>query len=120
MLVVGIAIIVVFFIFGTGVIPQIDFLSNPSVLNYLKIAVGVASGGSDWDPLLPWVGVVLIGGVIGETFYAKKVSLLPKLDGKWNKPINYVGRHTIWIYLFHQPILVGLLYLILYLIGYRA
>ncbi|MCX5775039.1 MAG: heparan-alpha-glucosaminide N-acetyltransferase domain-containing protein, partial [Firmicutes bacterium] len=40
MLAVGSAIVVLFFIFGTGVIPSIDFLEHPSVLNYLKIAVG--------------------------------------------------------------------------------
>lgn len=63
----------------------------------------------DYYPALPWLGVVLIGMFIGKTLYsnATRAFNLPK-----NAPrvalLEFLGRHSLAIYLAHQPILVGL------------
>jgi len=60
----------------------------------------------DYVPLLPWFGVVLLGLFLGKSFYGnRKPSEGPKAAG----PLNWLGRHSLLIYLIHQPILVGLL-----------
>jgi uncharacterized membrane protein len=62
----------------------------------------------DYFPLLPWLGVFLIGSAAGKTFYASRRSLLPK-----RRPvplINAAGRYSLWIYIIHQPFLLGLFY----------
>ena len=69
----------------------------------------------DWRPLLPWAGVVLIGLGLAR-------ALLPRLAGwRWTfwratKPpgraFAFAGRHSLAIYLVHQPILFGLLWAI--------
>lgn len=122
MTLVGVGIIALRFLpeFDATSIERIVFLvpSNQTIENFLKIAVGLARSGADWQPLVPWMGVVLIGGVLGEELYQERKSLLPKLDGKWNKPFCFVGRSSLLIYITHQPILVGILFVIMSIIGY--
>ncbi|MBP1770451.1 MAG: hypothetical protein H6P96_1069 [Candidatus Aminicenantes bacterium] len=64
----------------------------------------------DYFPLIPWFGVFLIGAALGKTAYAPRRSLLP-----WRLPVTFVniaGRHSLLIYIVHQPIFMGVLYLI--------
>jgi uncharacterized membrane protein len=66
----------------------------------------------DWRPLLPWAGVVFLGlGV------ARTPSVLGRLTSpeRWRaasapwRALCFAGRHSLPIYLVHQPILIGLL-----------
>ena len=77
---------------------------------------------ADYMPLFPWIGVFLIGCLIGRTCYADKKSLLPeknKAEAAITAPFEFIGRHSLIIYLVHQPIVYGILYLIFMLIGRR-
>lgn len=61
----------------------------------------------DYRPLLPWFGVVLLGVAAGNFAYAgrKPVRRTPALA----RPLAFVGRHTLLIYLVHQPVLIAAL-----------
>ncbi len=76
--------------------------------------------GDDWFGLFPYVGAVLIGMYWGKAVYSTRVSLLPMLDGKWNRPINFVGRHALIFYLAHQILLSGIVMLTCLCLGYKA
>lgn len=69
---------------------------------------------SDYFPLLPNLGYFLLGGVLGRTLYRKQETLLPKVNE--NNPVlrflRLCGRHSLWIYLLHQPVLSGLCWLL--------
>ena len=70
----------------------------------------------DYFPLLPWFGVVLIGIFIGKTLYPNHNRKFELSDLSRYKPINslcFLGRHSLVIYLLHQPILIGIIYLLL-------
>jgi len=67
----------------------------------------------DYVPLLPWFGVVLIGLFLGRYF----------LRSSWNKRLSawhsshaiarllaLAGRHSLLIYIAHQPVLMGLVW----------
>ncbi len=81
----------------------------------LSIVLGTARYGADWFPIFPCAGVVAVGYFLGKTLYRKKQSLIPALRGKSN-PLCVVGRYSLWIYLFHQPVLVGILYLLIFIV----
>jgi uncharacterized membrane protein len=62
----------------------------------------------DYFPLIPWLGVFLIGAALGKSVYVSKRSLLP-----WRLPqtfVNFAGRHSLLIYIVHQPVIMGVLY----------
>lgn len=62
---------------------------------------------SDYFPLMPNFGYFLLGAVIGRRVYAEKTSLFPME----NPPLPFLrwcGRHSLMIYLLHQPILAVL------------
>ena len=62
----------------------------------------------DYFPLIPWFGIFLLGAALGRTLYAPRRSLLP-----WQLPqtfVNAAGRHSLLIYIFHQPVILGALY----------
>jgi uncharacterized membrane protein len=64
----------------------------------------------DYFPLVPWLGVFLIGAALGKAVYASKRSLLP-----WRLPrtfVNAAGRHSLLIYIIHQPVIMGVLYVL--------
>lgn len=73
---------------------------------------------SDYFPLLPNLGFFLLGSFLGKTLYRKKETLLPRVN-----PANPVlafftllGKWSLPVYLLHQPVITGLLYLILYIL----
>jgi uncharacterized membrane protein len=84
---------------------------DPSWL--LWIGVGEALPNTlDWRPLLPWAGVVFLG--LGLAHLPGVLTWLKRPD-RWRarsaptRAIAFAGRHSLAIYLIHQPILIGLL-----------
>lgn len=55
------------------------------------------------------------GAAAGPFLYRTRESLLPKLDGKWNRPMCFIGRHALVIFIVHIPVLMGILALLSYL-----
>jgi uncharacterized membrane protein len=70
---------------------------------------------ADYFPVLPWFGVVLIGIFVGKILYSnyKRNFKLPDLSNfSLIKFFRFLGRHSLLIYLIHQPILIGIIYLL--------
>jgi uncharacterized membrane protein len=62
----------------------------------------------DYFPLIPWFGIFLVGAALGKSAYSARRSLLP-----WRLPatfVNFAGRHSLLIYIVHQPLIMGALY----------
>lgn len=69
---------------------------------------------SDYFPLLPHLGFFLLGALLGRLLYARKQSLLPRVNDR-NPVIRFLsfcGRQSLWIYMGHQPVLAGICMLI--------
>jgi uncharacterized membrane protein len=68
----------------------------------------------DYTPIFPWMGLVLIGLAIGEFAYpgGERRFALPKLPERAIAPVTFIGRHTLVIYLVHQPVILLILYLV--------
>jgi uncharacterized membrane protein len=69
----------------------------------------------DYFPLLPWLGVVSLGLFAGKMLYTnyKRRYYLPDLSKNLLiRGFSFIGRHSLLIYLIHQPILIIVLYLL--------
>ena len=80
---------------------------------FLWIGLGEALPNTlDWRPLLPWAGVVFLGLSLARAPGAMAWLTSP---GRWraesapSRAACFAGRHSLPIYLIHQPILIGLL-----------
>ena len=87
------------------------------------LPIGFEIAGTPWQadymPLFPWLGVFLIGCVIGRSCYKEKKTLFPgrgKVMKAVSRPVEFIGRHSLIIYLVHQPVVYVILLLIFMLI----
>jgi len=71
---------------------------------------GPAYSSFDYFPLLPWFGIFLTGAALGKSVYAPKRGLIPvRLSETF---VNSAGRHSLLIYILHQPVILAVLYLL--------
>jgi uncharacterized membrane protein len=65
----------------------------------------------DFTPVFPWLGVVLLGVFLGMTLYpqGKRRETFPSVSARL---LEFMGRHSLAIYLIHQPIIIGILLLL--------
>lgn len=67
----------------------------------------------DYYPVLPWFGLSLLGIFTGYSLYPQGVRRfsLPNLAAlSPMRGLRFLGRHSLLIYVVHQPILIGLLF----------
>ncbi|MCD8204435.1 MAG: DUF1624 domain-containing protein [Coprobacillus sp.] len=65
----------------------------------------------DYMPLFPYIIWFFAGAIFARFYYQNKQSLL-KHKFFWERPICFIGRHTLIIYICHQIILTPLFYFI--------
>lgn len=98
---------------GIWGIPGLFTLSLPEMGHRFPLFIlGFRTGhsSSDYYPLMPWLFLFLIGVFLGRFFKAGNV---PAVFKKNPLPIlTTIGRHTLWIYLIHQPLVYGFLWLL--------
>ncbi|MFZ1812973.1 MAG: heparan-alpha-glucosaminide N-acetyltransferase [Rhizobiaceae bacterium] len=76
---------------------------------------------NDYVPLFPFFGMVLLG--VAASKAASGAGMMERL-GRWrptgplSRLLIFFGRHSLAFYLLHQPIMIGLLYAVLWLSGY--
>jgi len=71
----------------------------------------------DYFPIFPWLGVVLLGVFFGNTLYNEQGRnfALPDLsDALPVRGLRFLGRHSLIIYVIHQPLMIAILYLLGY------
>jgi uncharacterized membrane protein len=77
----------------------------------------------DWRPLLPWSGFVFLGLALtrlnlGRLIGSKLARWRPA--GRFGRALAWAGRHSLPIYLIHQPILFTLLFAATELTGFES
>lgn len=89
-----------------------NILEKVNVFTPLLFPIGLMNknfASLDYYPLLPWYGVFLIGVFIGRVVYKEKRSLF-RFEIK-NDFLSFLGRHSLFVYLTHQPLILSILYL---------
>lgn len=101
----------------TGLFTTQFTLENPTIFH---LVVGLHQADIwrytvDYFPLLPWLGVTLLGIVIGDLLYCgdKRRFRMPDLSRyRPAKLFQWAGQHSLGLYLIHQPIIAGTLLLL--------
>ena len=74
-------------------------------------ARGCAS--ADYYPIVPHLGYVCAGVLLGKTLYRDRKSRLPQTaDTAVGRALCFLGRHTLFLYFAHQPLVIGILILL--------
>jgi len=95
-----------------------SFLAGPAFESPALVWLGLSSTlprTNDFVPIFPWFGVVL-AGIAGARLWlrAPNPAGLPFSHVRVPWPLLWAGRHSLLIYLAHQPILFGLVFVVAY------
>ena len=85
---------------------------DASPANWIGLATELPST-EDYVPLLPWIGVVLLGSGLGSAWQRRGFPLAPTLRGVNAAPppvLVLLGSWPLTVYLSHEPILAGLIW----------
>ena len=92
----------------------VGFLALFAVFYMLNIQYPRPMVSSDYFPVIPWIFLFLTGRAVG--LLCKKQGF-PKFFYRVNIPfLSTIGKHTLIIYMLHQPLLIGILILVLKII----
>ena len=82
-----------------------------------QVTISIVNSSSDYFPIFPQLGWFLLGAALGRTVYREKQTLLPcaAQDFFLIRFFRWCGRQSLWIYLAHQPVVYGILELIVFL-----
>ncbi len=58
----------------------------------------------DYFPMIPWLGVVLLGIYHGKYIAAKTQKI--KFNSNFSNIFKFLGKHSLTVYLIHQPLLI--------------
>ena len=66
----------------------------------------------DYVPLAPWAGVALIGIALGHVLSRESFRMVAPLAAA-PRLLRWLGRHSLAVYMVHQPILLGAMWVVL-------
>ena len=102
-----------------GLIISLDYIIRLSSLQNLWLLwLGVTPrnfSSIDYTPIIPWIGVIIIGIFLGNVFYvdySRKFNLHRMFALPVMKKFCCQGKHSLLIYLIHQPILFSIMWVL--------
>jgi uncharacterized membrane protein len=82
---------------------------DPNPLLYITGLMSQRPPSIDYIPLVPWLGVFMIGMGVANWFKLPKEPVMPSA---FMKPVIWLGKHSLPFYILHQVVLYGVFYLI--------
>jgi uncharacterized membrane protein len=92
---------------------------SPDWMLWLGLSPSAAAA-VDYVPLAPWFAVPVLGIVVGRWFFLRGFAaalLAWNPQGPLMRTVRFAGRHSLAVYLIHQPVLYGGLYVVMLLSG---
>jgi len=101
--------ILIFILFNTT-----GWFNLSPLYNWLQPIIGLPRGTQDLTRFIPWFGMILIGSSLAHYGIHPLIYLGQQrgLSTGWHiRLCTFLGRHPLKIYLLHQPLLFGLIYI---------
>lgn len=98
---------------------DLNYIQNVSFTDLPGLVIGTKAFGADYFGIIPYWGMIMIGTVIGNVFYRHKMSLLPKVKYSEKNIVLFAGRKSLIIFLTHQLVLLGIIFALGLIFGYR-
>ena len=101
---------------GAAVVVAGLFYANPAFDNRLLGVVGFMTHKpitEDYVPLFPWFGVLLLGVALGHLLVRTRFAAIAPL-ARLPAFLSFLGRHSLVVYLVHQPLMLLLLWIALH------
>ena len=98
---------------GVAMIAAGNLVSHPAFDNRALGWIGFMTAKprtDDYVPLFPWSGVLLLGIATGHALVRTQFRPIA-LVSRWPRWMAWLGRHSLAVYMIHQPLMMGLLYL---------
>lgn len=103
---ISVAMMLIFFLFtfvGMPAMLAVPGAENAFVPPVFPIPYSIIT--ADWMPLFPYICYFFAGAAITRFLYPTKESIFPRRYN-FERPFCFVGRHAIWVYMGHEPLLV--------------
>ncbi len=104
-------------ILGAGLLVEHSFF-DPKWINWIGFATYKPLT-EDYVPLFPWLGVFMFGIFFGRWVF----SFVDQSSKSYDRPksclgqgLAFTGRHSLLIYMLHQPLLLGILAVVVYVL----
>ncbi|MGU3576310.1 heparan-alpha-glucosaminide N-acetyltransferase [Brucellaceae bacterium C25G] len=94
-----------------------DFFNAP-LLGFVGLGT-ITPVSNDYVPLFPWFSAVLTGIALAKLCQKYRLNIWLKSSDKEehiSKPLTFIGRHSLAFYLIHQPVLIGIIYAITFIV----
>ncbi len=100
---------------GFVILAMASIVQNINASTSLFLPLGIRSWtfrSVDYFPLVPWLGIALIGYALGNLIYVRHKSRRERYRigprSAWMEYVLWPGRHALVLYLIHQPILLAI------------
>lgn len=97
---------------GVWIFPSINYpgADKGGLLNIFFSFADAEFPSSDYWPIIPYVFIVFIGTGIGKAIYSSGLrDRLPCGEPLLTRPVDFVGRHALIVYVAHQAVIVAFL-----------
>ena len=100
----------IWFLISCYILPRLEASPGSHDVYNPVLWDGIQDFTGDWMPLFPYIVFFFAGALFSYFFYAQKQSYFKRYE--FERPICFVGRNTIWIYLGHQVVFIPLFMLV--------
>lgn len=97
--------VLILFLLSWFTIPQLHEIFIKKRWTAYVPALWEPAGQADWLPLFPFIFFFFMGGLFSQFIYKDKKSFIPH-KGNWERPFCFMGRHSLWVYLGHQVVML--------------
>jgi uncharacterized membrane protein len=100
---------------GIGIIALWQVVRHLRVQTVFLLPLGIKWDGfrsMDFYPLIPWFGIILIGYAIGYFVYVRHTRQ-PQPMSAAAHALTWPGRHSLLVYMVHQPVVLAILWILL-------